>query len=707
MAQPGNRAGFWRSVRQLPDRAPLRVKMMSAVLALVAIALVVISFAGIGILRSSLLGPDDSTLESSIGTWANSQVNRYLQDDTTSASSGVAVDLIPPGNRKVEQVIQPVKDVQPGLGGPSGPAMSPPAISTDPAWIAAHLNHPFTLDSQSGSIKWRVLMQPVSLINGSPAGTIVYAIDASSVYTTIGQLATIDLLVSLAVIALVAILGFGLIRASLRPLNDIEETAGAIAAGDLSMRVPDHDSRTEVGRLSRSLNVMLSQIESAFESQSRSEAAAKRSEERMRQFVADASHELRTPLTAIRGFAEYYRQRGGIAVGEAGPAAAANPGRHAKARPLNPADMDRIMRRVEQESARMGILVEDMLLLARLDQQRPLALGPVDLLTLAADAVHDARVVAPARNIHLTVRSTRALLVIGDEVRLRQVIGNLTTNAITHTPDGTPIDVVIRSGNLDEAATATAVAGPDAAEPTWEDEPAADGWPGTDGWPGSDEWPATDDWATAAGNTRWDADHVPPPPPPPQAAPDAPTAPVPAGPVASGPAAVLEVTDHGPGLSAEQAEHVFERFYRADPARTVGGTGLGLAIVAALVAAHGGAAWVRTRPGEGATFCIALPLSPEATQAPDSDFDPDTDELSAVGNSTGQDGHAESGTSSDGPSRDGTGEDGLAETGASDGTGPNEPGPDGPTEDAASETRSAGPRAPGPATAYPAARGLS
>ena len=199
----------------------------------------------------------------------------------------------------------------------------------------------------------------------------------------------------------------------------------------------------------------------------------------------------------------------------------------------------------------MGVLVEDMLLLARLDQQRPLDRLPVDLLTLAADAVHDARVVAPDRSINLTVGSGAALLVIGDEVRLRQVIGNLMSNALSHTPDGSPVDVRIRSGNLDEA-------------------------------------PASIDQQAAP------ADQLAQPTP--------------------RPAAVLEVADHGPGLTKEQAERVFERFYRADQARTSGGTGLGLAIVAALVKAHDGAAWVRSQPGSGATFCIALPLAPEAVQ---------------------------------------------------------------------------------------------
>ncbi len=341
-----------------------------------------------------------------------------------------------------------------------------------------------------------------------------------------------------------AIVGVAIVRASLRPLRDIEQTAQAIAAGDLSRRVPDQDPTTEVGQLGRSLNTMLSQIESSFYAQAQSEAAARRSEERMRQFVADASHELRTPLTAMRGYAEYYRQRGGMddgpaAHGQPGPDQAgtdqaspgqASPGLGSNGQ-LGRADMDRIMQRVEQESARMGVLVEDMLLLARLDQQRPIEHRPVDLLTLAADAVQDARIIAPDRDISLDVGSGAAFLILGDEVRLRQVIGNLMNNALTHTPEGTPVAVRLLPG---------------------------------------------------------------------------PRQPV--------PSVVLEVADQGPGLRQDQAEHVFERFYRADQARTrkAGGTGLGLAIVAALVAAHDGTVALKTAPGQGATFRITLPLAPEA-----------------------------------------------------------------------------------------------
>ncbi|HWG13202.1 MAG TPA: HAMP domain-containing sensor histidine kinase, partial [Streptosporangiaceae bacterium] len=269
-----------------------------------------------------------------------------------------------------------------------------------------------------------------------------------------------------------------------------------------------------------------------FHAQQESEEAAVQSEERMRRFIADASHELRTPLTAIRGFAEYYRQRGGVATPDEGSRGS-----------LAPEDLDRIMQRVEGEASRMGVLVEDLLLLARLDQQRPIEHRPVDLLVLAADAVQDTRMIAPGRPVQLDVEPGKAFLITGDEARLRQVIGNLMTNALTHTPDGTPIEVRLRSGFL----------------------------------------------------------------------PGAP--PCPGAPARSVPAAVLDVADQGQGLTPEQTQRVFERFYRADQARnrkSGGGSGLGLAIVSALVAAHGGTATVESAPGQGATFRITLPLAPDA-----------------------------------------------------------------------------------------------
>ena len=566
--------GFWQSVRTLPERMPLRTKLISAVLALVAIALVLISVVGLSVLRGYLLGAADDQLYAA--------AHRSHPAAATFSPEGFVTQIVQHGKIVYSQGYAP-------------PGMTGPEIIAGSSWLTS--GTPATVSSTNGAGQWRVLAVPnQTLVNqfGQPVGTgtVVFGIDVTSQYNTIGSLAVADLLVSIAIVLLLAVVATALVRRSLRPLVDIERTAGAIAAGDLSRRVPERDPRTEVGRLGRSLNVMLSHIESAFSARSRSEAAARHSEEKLRQFIADASHELRTPLTAIRGFAEYYRQRGGIASGENVAGRLAGP------------DMDRIMRRVEQESARMGILVEDMLLLARLDQQRPLEAKPVDLLTLAADAVHDARVVAPSRSIQLTVGSGAALIIIGDEVRLRQVIGNLMTNALTHTPAGTPIDVRIRSGSLDEAP-----------------EPAQSA-------PASPRAPLPPPSPPSAA--------MPPPPPPSAATAIRPfprsARPATAGPTVAAspeaqprrahrPAAVLEVADQGPGLSREQAEHVFERFYRADPARTVGGTGLGLAIVAALVAAHGGASWVESTPGQGATFCIALPLAPEAAQDSDEESD--------------------------------------------------------------------------------------
>src|SRR5690348_16446790 len=426
-----------------------------------------------------------------------------------------------------------------GNGGPSTAAVAAVA----PQLMA----NPETTTTISGPVagdRWRLISYNEPVSNGT-TGTMIVGVDVSNVYGTIQRLTGVDLIVSIVILVVLLLAGIAMVRTNLRPLVNIEETAGEIAEGHLDRRVPERDPRTEIGRLGRSLNVMLSQIEAAFHAREESEAAAHQSEERMRRFIADASHELRTPLTAIRGFAEYYRQRGGLVRrwDKDQPAAPSPQGG------LLPDDLDRIMQRLEKEAARMGLLVEDLLLLARMDQQRPLARQPIDLLSLAGDAVHDARLLAPSRTIDLSVQPGAAFLVTGDEPRLRQVIGNLMSNALTHTPDGTPIEVLIGSGTLD---------------------------------------------------------------------PRLPN---------SSPAVTLDVTDHGPGMTPEQAHRVFERFYRTDQARTraTGGSGLGLAIVNALVSAHGGVASVRTAPDRGATFRIALPLAPEA-QGGIADDDDDLDE---------------------------------------------------------------------------------
>jgi two-component system OmpR family sensor kinase len=532
--RPGHWSGRpWRALRRLSSRTSLRTKLIATLLALVIAASLAISMAGISLLRGELFSPiDNNLLAYSYGgnAWAVTHcAEQSLESNSTAC--GINEDLYWIGSNN-QLVSIPTYESTSNMQVGSVPA--PPDLTGLTGWLQNNPRQAITVASQSGGKQWRVM----SFAAPDGTGMVVVAQDATSAYSTLRQLTAVDIIVSLVIIVILALVGFAVVQSNLRPLVEIEETAEEIADGHLNRRVPERDPRTEIGSLGRSLNIMLSQIEAAFHAREESEAAAHQSEERMRRFIADASHELRTPLTAIRGFAEYYRQRGGMVShwdrAETDGAGAA--GTQALGGGMNPDDLDRIMQRVEKEAARMGVLVEDLLLLARLDQQRPLARQPVDLLSLAADAVHDARLLSPSRSIELSVQPGAAFLIEGDEVRLRQVIGNLMSNALTHTPDGTAIEVTIGSGILD---------------PRVSDSP---------------------------------------------------------------PAVIVDVTDHGPGMTSEQAHRVFERFYRADQARTraTGGSGLGLAIVSALVSAHGGVASVRTAPGRGATFRIALPLAAEA-----------------------------------------------------------------------------------------------
>lgn len=344
------------------------------------------------------------------------------------------------------------------------------------------------------SVEWR------SLTTTTPEGSTTVAIKLTANNDTVDKLIVLQLSIGAAVLLALAFGAYFVIRRSLRPLVVVEGTAAAIAAGDLHRRVPVRGNNTEVDRLAVALNGMLTQIQRAFSATAASEEAARRSEAKMRRFIADASHELRTPLTTIRGFAELFRQGATT-------------------------DTTMLMNRIESEALRMGLLVEDLLMLARLDAQRPIEHKSVDLLTLASDAVHDARAVAPDRTINLEVIDGPGTPEVdGDDARLRQVLSNLVGNALTHTPPEAIVTVRVST---------------------------------------------TDDYA------------------------------------------VLQVSDTGPGLPADEVDKVFERFYRTDSSRTrqSGGTGLGLSIVSALVAAHGGTVSVQSAQGQGATFTVTLPRS--------------------------------------------------------------------------------------------------
>lgn len=492
------------------DRYPLRITIVVALLVLVTAALVGSGFTATAIMRGYLLDRVDDGLvlaanEQSRGPIPRLNDPRFRGPPSLYYTQFLTID----GRRRI--TITPRAEVPKDV-----PQL--PTLTLEEA--RSHSREPFNVTSTSGG-PWR------AVVMARPDGraTVIVAQDLADMDATINQLVGVQVAVGVILLVLLAGVGTYVVRRSLRGLEDVEHTAVAIAGGDLSRRIPERDPRTEVGRLSLALNQMLGQIENAFamrtaseyaarrsedaarrseDTARRSEEAARLSEDRMRRFVADASHELRTPLTSIRGFAELTRQRGGTA------------------------DPD-TMRRIEDEAKRMGLLVDDLLLLARLDQQRPLQREPVDLLTLAGDAVHYAEAVQPERKVEFRILpGSEAPVVEGDEARLRQVLGNLVSNALHHTPETAPVTISV--GTRDGSA-------------------------------------------------------------------------------------VLEVSDTGPGLTPEQKNRVFERFYRADTARTrtTGGSGLGLSIVAALVAAHAGKVTITDTPGGGTTFTVSLPLNPNQT----------------------------------------------------------------------------------------------
>ena len=352
--------------------------------------------------------------------------------------------------------------------------------------VERYENKPFTIEGEGRNPDVRAL----ALVLPTGMGSVIAANSLEEVDKTLSQLRFLFFFLGLIAILLTALVSRWIIAISLRPLDKVEETAEAIAAGDLSARLPAAKPDTEVGRLTTSLNMMLSRIEQSF-------SVKVESENKLRRFVADASHELRTPLTAIRGFAELHRQ--GAVSGEE--------------------KTKELISRIEGESIRMSSLVEDLLLLARLDQARELDFEPVDLNTLIVEVVASAKAAGPDHPIELNLPQEE-LFVLGDSRRIHQVVANLLANARTHTPLGTKINVTARQ-TLAEV--------------------------------------------------------------------------------------IIEVADNGPGLSKSDQERIFERFFRADPARVRNsgeGSGLGLSIVDAVMKAHGGYVSVKSELDKGATFTL-------------------------------------------------------------------------------------------------------
>ena len=352
-----------------------------------------------------------------------------------------------------------------------------------PGQVAAFGSKPFTIEAPGADFRVATTVLPSSL------GSVIVAQSLNEFDKTTRQIGVVFLIIGGFVLLFIAFASRQVIKVSMKPLEKMQVTAGQIAAGDLSARLENFEPDTEVGRLSTSLNQMLSRIEESF-------AARTESEDKLRRFVADASHELRTPLTSIRGFAELHRQ-GAVPEGE-------------KTREL--------IARIEKESMRMGYLVEDLLMLARMDQSRELVMTDVDLSSLIKEAVSSAQAAGPDHP--LTSDIAHDVHTLGDTDKIYQVVTNLLANARAHTPAGTAIHVAT--------------------------------------------------YSTEGGS-------------------------------------FVTVSDKGPGLSAEDQKHIFERFYRVDTSRqrsSNDGSGLGLSIVDEVMKAHGGTVSVVSEPGKGATFTL-------------------------------------------------------------------------------------------------------
>ena len=388
----------------------LRVRVLLALLAVVAAGLVVSDIATYQFLRSFLVQRVDSQVDALRIPEVQAIFGRDRHGPPTTLSTGTAsyIEVRDASNTTV------LTDNKDPFGQEAATAPSLPQRLSLPADCAPDSCPATVLDvaaKQAGGPDYRVHVWKLPTSDGS-FYTLVIALPLGDLEETLSRLLIVEAAVSALVLAGSGAAGLYLVRLGLRPLSEIETTAGAIAAGDLSQRVRRAEPRTEVGRLGIALNSMLGQIESAF-------AEKDASEQRLRRFLADASHELRTPLTSIRGYAELFR-RGA---------------RH------RPDDLAKAMSRIEEESGRMGILVDDLLLLARLDQGRPLEREPVDLTALVEEGVDAARAVEPDRSIELSTPGP--VVISGDPARLRQVVDNLLANVRTHTPSGTPAKVVL------------------------------------------------------------------------------------------------------------------------------------------------------------------------------------------------------------------------------------------------------------------------
>jgi len=492
-------------VRILPRS--LRGRLLTAAVLLAVAGMIVVNVVAVVTLQSNLLNrvDEDLSVVPAAGPAATSPPSRL-----PGSPSKLSPEFL--GDRVITRLSLVAGQVTEQVSGPVAAPLSAPDLSGLSAAIVAKSPLPggvFTLPSVDGTQDaYRARVLPAQAGAGE---VIVMAKSLSEVTATVRRVTVVDAVVSLLVAILLAGVGVVVVRLGLRELSDVEDAAARISEGDLQVRAPHADEPTEVGSLARTFNAMVDQIEQAF-------ASRDVSEQRLRQFLADASHELKTPVTSIRAWSELFRQGALTADGEALQAIA----------------------RIEAESVRMGVLVDDLLLLARLDQHPQLRLTRLDLAELAREVASS--VAATSTGHALVVSGDASVDVVGDRDGLRRVLVNLLRNAVLYTSAGTHVVITVTDVHPD---------------------------------------------------------------------------------------VTLIVSDDGPGMSADAAQHAFDRFYRPDTgrARSVAGSGLGLAIVSSVVQAHEGAVTLETTPGEGATFTVTLPaLGPQhlqtSPQEPSGDLQP-------------------------------------------------------------------------------------
>ena len=478
----------------------LRNRLVIGVLVLSAIGITTVDFAAQTALKSYLIGQaDDQLIAVAGGSFLRLDRAGIEPDDDGDNTLVAGSSTAKPLNR-VPSAISVTLLTREGiiignLGGELSNNHITEAISgltAEDVKLAGGI--PFTIENKNEHFRVLARLLP------SSAGSAIAATSLEEIEKTLNRLRVLFFLIGFVVLLLIGLLSLAVVRLSLKPLTSVETTANAIARGELSARLPEANPKTEVGRLTESLNSMLSKIEDAF-------AARKISEDKLRRFVADASHELRTPLTAIRGFAELHRQ--GAMEGTEKTA--------------------EVIRRIEDESKRMGSLVEDLLLLARLDQARPILEEPVDVKRIIQNVIVSTNAIFPNQSVVNVSPETEAF-VLGDAEKIHQAVSNLVTNACTYSQDGSKIEISIEERESE---------------------------------------------------------------------------------------ILISVKDNGSGLSADQQERVFERFYRADTSRVrhrehgQQGSGLGLSIVDAIMQVHGGKVSVKSKLGQGSEFILIFPISSE------------------------------------------------------------------------------------------------